>query len=166
MKILVISDSHGLHNNQELIEFENCDVNIHAGDSQLMYKDQDMQGFDVKIRGNCDFDNTYEVSELVEIIGHRIFVTHGHQYDVNFGLAHLLNEAKVNTAKIAVYGHTHVVNAVYEDNILILNPGSTRQSRSSYPKTYLILEIKADRYVVTIKDAESYTEIEQLEFIK
>ncbi len=164
MKILVISDSHGLSNNQELIEFENCDVNIHAGDSQLMMKDSDMKNFDVKVRGNCDFDQNYEISEVFLAENTKFFVTHGHYYDVNFSLVQLQNEAKLNQADIAVYGHTHVLNATYDAGLLTLNPGSTRQSRSRYQETYMILEITTNMYKVTVKDAKFYTEIEQMEF--
>ncbi len=164
MKILVISDSHGLHNNQELIDFENCDVNIHAGDSQLMYNDQDMKDFDVKVRGNCDFDRSFDISELVNIGNIKFFITHGHYYDVNFGLSQLINEAKLNNAQVAIYGHTHVVNASFDDGVLVLNPGSTRQSRSSYPKTYMVLEVNPDGYKISLKDANSFLELEKMEF--
>ncbi len=160
MKILIISDSHGLETNQEIISYENCDIAFHLGDSQLMANDRDLNQFNVKVRGNCDFDRNFPVSEVVEVSGLRFFLTHGHYYDVNYDLESLKQEAQLNNCNFALYGHTHVVNVENEEGLVTLNPGSTRKSRSNYPETYMVLEITATEYVISLKNAKSLMEIE------
>ncbi len=159
MKILIISDSHGLENNQEIINYENCDIALHLGDSQLMANDRDLSQFDVKVRGNCDFDRNFPISEVIEIADLRFFLTHGHYYDVNYGLSSLKNEAKLNHCDFALYGHTHVVNVDIEDEVVVLNPGSTRKSRSQYPESYMVLNITTTEYIISLKNAKSLMEI-------
>ncbi len=160
MKILVISDSHGLENNQEIISYENCNVAFHLGDSQLMANDRDLSQFNVKVRGNCDFDRNFTISEVVEISGLRFFLTHGHYYDVNYDLENLKKEAQLNHCNFALYGHTHVVNIDTDNDLITLNPGSTRKSRSHYPETYMVLKITATEYIISLKNAKSLMEIE------
>ncbi len=166
MRILVISDSHGLELNQEIIELEQCDLNIHCGDSQLMKNDRDMKQFDMIARGNCDFDRNYQINEVLDVNGLRLMVTHGHYFDVNYSMNSLLNAAMDKEIDIVFYGHTHVVNTLYKNGVLIVNPGSLRQSRSQYPRTYMIVEVLSDKFVITIKDASTYLEYETIEITK
>ncbi len=161
MRILVISDSHSLEKNQKIIDLENCDFNVHCGDSQLMSNDPDMKSFDMTCRGNCDFDRNYQISEVKDLNGLKLMVTHGHYFDVNYSLSSLRLAAIEKDVDVAFYGHTHVVNVDYQNNVLIINPGSLRQSRSAYPTTYVVLEMLADKFIVNIKDASSYQLIEQ-----
>ncbi len=166
MRILVISDSHGLEINNEIIDFEQCDISVHCGDSQLMADDQEMKRFDLRARGNCDFDRNYQINEVKDYNGLKLMVTHGHYFDVNFSLASLRNAAIDKGVDIVFYGHTHVVNASYENGVLIVNPGSIRQSRSTYPVSYMIVEVTTDSFNIIIKDAKSYTEIETITITK
>ncbi len=161
MKLLIMSDSHGLDTNNEIINHEKCNAAIHLGDSQLMENSAEMSKFDVKVRGNCDFDHNYPKSEVMTFDGVRFFVTHGHYYDVNFGLLALKNEALINKCEVALYGHTHILNVDFTDQaITLINPGSTRQSRSSYPVTYMVMEITESNFKITVKNAKSFSEIE------
>ncbi len=166
MRILVISDSHGLEMNDEIIKLEKCDINVHCGDSQLMKNDRDMKQFDMIARGNCDFDRNYQINDVAEYNGLRLMVTHGHYYDVNYSMNSLLNAAMDKEVDIAFYGHTHVVNTMYENGVLIVNPGSLRQSRSTYPQTYMVVEVLTDKFVIIINDASTYLDYESIEITK
>ncbi len=161
MKLLIISDSHGLETNNEIIDYESCDAAVHLGDSQLAEDSIEMRNFNVKVRGNCDFDYNYPKSEVISFAGVRFFLTHGHYYDVNYGLAALKNEALVNKCEVALYGHTHILNVEFDDkDITLINPGSTRQSRSIYPVTYMVMEINESSFKITVKNAKTFAEIE------
>ena len=88
MKYLVVSDNHG---NREVLETlfnhyrQSVDVMIHCGDSELSAQDSLWEGVE-KVTGNCDYDNGYPKTLTIETPLDRIFVTHGHLYDVRFGL--------------------------------------------------------------------------------
>lgn len=164
MKLLVISDSHGYKINNEIIDFENCDYNIHCGDSQLAYSDSEMRNFDLKVQGNCDFDKNYPKQDFLNTKYGKIMATHGHYFSVNYGLTDLARFAENEGCSIAFYGHTHVVVAEKVNDVILINPGSIAQSRSRYPKTYAVVEIKEQSNVtVHIKDASTYQEIETIE---
>ncbi len=160
MKLLIMSDSHGLTSNNEIVTYENCDAAFHLGDSQLMANQLEMSNYDIKVRGNCDFDRNYPEAEVITVGGVRFFLTHGHLYDVNYGLGRLKHEASENNCEVALYGHTHVVNVDTDDQIIALNPGSTRQSRSRYPETYMVMIINDDNFEVIVKNAKSFELIE------
>lgn len=162
MRILVISDSHGLEINNEIIDLEKCDLKVHCGDSQLMRNNHEMEGFDLLARGNCDLDRNYAVDDIKEIQGLRLMATHGHYYDVNYSLQSLVKVAINEQIDIVFYGHTHVVNTQFEKGVLIINPGSIRQSRSAYPTTYIVVEVLSDQFIIEIKDASSYTTIDTI----
>lgn len=166
MRILIISDSHGLEINNEIINFEQCDYQVHCGDSQLMMDNQEMKQFNLMVRGNCDFDQNYPLEAIKEINGLRLMASHGHCYGVNYSLSQLRDAALKQQIDIVFYGHTHVVNVNYENGVLIVNPGSIRQSRSSYPETYMLLEVTAQEFIITIKNAKTYQVVETKKITK
>lgn len=132
MNILVISDSHGIH--QELVELlsyyrDKVDVIVHCGDSELDSQDTTWLLTDAVVRGNMDFDKGYSDEKVLEVGGKRIFITHGHLFNVNVSRTDLALKAKRMGADIALYGHTHVLNAQVTQGVLCVNPGSLKQSR-------------------------------------
>jgi putative phosphoesterase len=56
--------------------------------------------------------------------GKRFFFTHGHVYDVKYGLYRLDLAAREYQADIALFGHTHVPYEEYADGLYLFNPGS------------------------------------------
>ena len=56
-------------------------------------------------------------------------LTHGHNYNVNYGLMNLSYKAEEENAQIVLYGHTHRYNVDYINNIFFLNPGSVSRPR-------------------------------------
>lgn len=150
MKVLVMSDTHGyIFNAKRAIE-KNRDVElvIHLGDyfrdalqlSQL-YPDIKFE----YIYGNCDFGiDNISPDRTIEILGKRIFITHGHKYSVKWSYDNILAKASLEKADAVLFGHTHVSVIDYVKNTLIINPGSISESRSSNPESYAILEITED----------------------
>ena len=49
--------------------------------------------------------------------------------------------ARQNGCDIALYGHTHIANILYEDGIYIVNPGSCSQSRNG-KESYAVIDIE------------------------
>lgn len=153
MRILIVSDSHGL--TDELTEIKEhslgIDKLIHCGDSELESNHPSLEGYAV-VRGNCDIDNTFP-EELVEEIGeHRMFITHGHRYAVKTTLLNLNYRAREVGARIVCFGHSHYLGAEMIEGILFINPGSIRQPRGRKEKTYVILDVANDTINLSVYD--------------
>lgn len=141
MRILVVSDTHG---SEELLQQAigaqpQAAAVIHLGDGAreaqiLADKFPDIPFY--QVRGNCDWGlptDALPVSRLERMGGKRVFCTHGHTYDVKYGLYRATMAARENRADVLLYGHTHQAFTAYDDGLHILNPGSlSRGGRPSY----------------------------------
>ncbi|MEH7354294.1 metallophosphoesterase [Neobacillus drentensis] len=146
-KVLVISDSHGLTKELEIIRerhLKEVDLMIHCGDSQLMPDDKAISGY-LTVMGNCDFGGGYPMETISEAAGRKFFITHGHRYSVKSTLMKLKYKAQEVNADIVCFGHSHVLGAEVIDGTLFLNPGSIRLPRERLEKTYVILELLVDK---------------------
>ena len=130
MKIAVFSDSH---NKTEGIDAALnkvstvIDAVIHLGDccsdiEKYRFIYPDLEFFDV--RGNCDYGSCNRAEHVFELAGKRIFITHGHLYDVKCGYKKIISAAKNKSADICMFGHTHNADIFYDEETLFLNPGS------------------------------------------
>ncbi len=148
-RILVFSDTHGSIDAARSIiaETENVYCIFHLGDNcrdaEALRKACGKRV--VSIRGNCDYDPSVPLKEIVNIDGARILLVHGHQYHVNSSLLHLSLAAQEANATAVCYGHTHRSLIEYENGIMILNPGSPTRPRGC-AASYAILEVE-DGYV-------------------
>ncbi len=140
MKALVLSDSHGGFNNLvKAVENENdISMIIFAGDVQ---KDVDklIKAYPqipvAYVLGNNDWfvhDVPFEIT--FTFAGKRVFLTHGHKYNVKSGLYSLLMKSKEVNADICIFGHTHTAYNETTDGVLMLNPGTAWLS-------YAVLEV-------------------------
>lgn len=143
MKIGIIGDTHGSRRSLEIIEKNFSKVNffVHTGDhwtdGQLLEKKLRVPVLAVK--GNCDSgDFSSELRFAVK--GYRFFVTHGHQYQVKFGLQRLYYRSKEEQTDYCIYGHTHVPHCERIDGILFLNPGSLTWPRNAEQYAGILLE--------------------------
>ncbi len=71
----------------------------------------------------------------------KIFLTHGHRYNVYMGTKMLREEAQKREAFATFYGHTHISNAQVEKRPFLLNPGSCALPRGGMPHTFAIVTI-------------------------
>ncbi len=145
MKVLIVSDSHGL--TKELIELKNkyrteVETMIHCGDSEFEAHSEAMSEY-IAVRGNCDFDSNFGNDQLVssKSNGLAFYVTHGHIYNVKMTLMNLRYRAEEIGANVVCFGHSHIAGAELIDNMLFINPGSIRLPRLRKEKTYAILEV-------------------------
>ena len=108
----------------------------------------------VYVRGNCDYSFTdAPEEETLRFEGRRILLTHGHRYDVKWGLDRLAMEAAVRDVDIVLFGHTHLPTEKYypagtsvcgvtlEKPVYLFNPGSLRESRGGYSAGFGVLEL-------------------------
>ncbi|MEJ9149952.1 metallophosphoesterase [Bacillus smithii] len=150
MKLLVVSDSHGdteiLKDLKARYEQE-MDAMFHCGDSELPADSEVMKGY-IVVRGNCDMDDRYPYDIVEEIKGKRIFMTHGHRYDVKASFSKLKQKAKANKADFVFFGHSHQAVAEKIGETLFLNPGSILLPRGRKERTYAIVELDGDDSVV------------------
>jgi len=149
---LVMSDSHYDRKVVEHLKAKyqgQVSAIFHCGDSELESSDSVWSGITV-VAGNCDYDPGYKESQLVEVEGKRVLITHGHLYNVGFGLDRYNYFAEEQQADIALFGHIHQPVAQMIGKTLFINPGSVSQPRGQYNiKMYATVEILSNSYKVT-----------------
>lgn len=152
MKIVVVSDSHGDRAIiQELVNkyAGQVDAIFHCGDSELLADDPLVSQLRI-VQGNMDFAE-FPDHLVQEISGKRILLTHGHHQNVNGGLLNLELYARSLSADIVLFGHTHQLGAVFDDQMLFVNPGSIAYPRGQYAGlggTYAIISMDQRNYTV------------------
>ena len=132
MRILVLSDSHGMPSRiLDAVEAHpEAEALIFLGDGE---RDLDtvesyyhsLQNV-IKVAGNCDFSSSLPLLRVVTLGGKKIYCTHGHAEHVKYGTDELLLRARQEGADIVLYGHTHTGVTCYDDGLYIMNPGSIR----------------------------------------
>lgn len=154
MRVAVISDTHRhLYSiNQAAKLLQDADILIHLGDNveDVEALEKSFKGKVISVRGNCDFASFTPAERLEVVEGKRIFITHGHKYDVKYGLLKLKYRAKEVEADIALFGHTHEKVEIYEEGIWFVNPGSAALPRDS-SQSLAILEIDKDKVQVMFR---------------
>ena len=149
MKILVVSDTHGsIGNTVSLIEEINPDYIIHLGDiaedCDVLKSIYPMKRILCVLGNNDFFCKNYPIDRIAEIGGKVIYMCHGHKLGVKSGLELLKKTAKEKGADIALFGHTHSAYTETADNLIIMNPGSTR--------TYGLINIENENVTAKVYD--------------
>lgn len=146
MKVMIVSDSHRQHGNLEkAIEREGkLDLMVHLGDAEgCEYYIEQIAGCPLEIiSGNNDFFSDLEREKEITIGKYKVFMTHGHYYNVSLGPEKLLEEGRSRGVDIVMFGHTHRPLLDIEDDIVLLNPGSISYPRQEGKKpTYMMMEL-------------------------
>lgn len=155
MKILFISDIHGLKTNLELIDNKfrklHCNTLVVLGD---LYLSMDMEGYDPKyvkefllsykdkmicMKGNCDTSIDVETSPFqiidgvykLQTINNDLYLTHGHIYNET-------NWDKTNS--ILIFGHYHIPFIKKIESNYYLNPGSISKPKGIYDASYMVYD--------------------------
>lgn len=150
MKLLVMSDTHGDAEIIKQVRERHMDVDaiIHCGDSELPFDHEYLQRVK-RVRGNCDRDSRYPEEELFDVSEKRIFVTHGHLFNVKSTTMNIFYRAKELEADVVFFGHSHVLGCELLDNVLFVNPGSLLKPRGIDDKSYVIVEYINDQWIVS-----------------
>ena len=148
--MLIFSDSHNesRYMKKALEMNSNADMIVHLGDgaadlSKIFPADYEKPL--ILIEGNGEYygwvgvDRRYrpKKSDMVEFEGKKIFMTHGHLYDVKYGIERIAARAYCDGADIVLFGHTHIPLIKYIPEgteleyvgktsrpLLLFNPGS------------------------------------------
>ena len=136
-RLLIVSDSHGRTDGiaHLMAKIERPDLILHLGDHQdpLSEIELELDCPVLGVSGNCDHDISagwLPTERLVSIANLRIFMTHGHHYQVKQGLDHLARIAAKPpfSADLICFGHTHhpmiQERKVAGRQVRLLNPGS------------------------------------------
>ena len=149
MKLVIVSDTHGsLAELEGVIRKEDgMDLMVHCGDlcgswGRLAEK----APCEVRIvSGNCDYDPSVPDEVIFDLFTHRILVTHGHFHHVKRDIFEIVAYAKEKGCDIVMYGHTHSPGVSYEQDVLLINPGSLRYPRSRTGRPcYAVMEAEED----------------------
>ncbi|ACD96212.1 metallophosphoesterase family protein [Trichlorobacter lovleyi] len=153
MRILVVSDTHG--NQAALLRAHEaagrCEAIIHLGDGEedaalLAVLDEGCPV--VRLAGNCDLGSTAPRELIREWAGVRLLLCHGDRYGVKGGLARLLEQGRATGVDAVLYGHTHLAQAVRQEGIWLINPGTLTAPAPFH--SYAILELSHAGLQVTI----------------
>jgi len=133
MLIAVFSDSHGSVDPMiHAIREERPDLVLHLGDhardAEALQKE--FPALDIRyVRGNCDWGSDAEEVLTPVADGVRIFMTHGHRYNVKYTLDALANAAHFAGAALALFGHTHQSEYKVMGDVTLFNPGAAGPGR-------------------------------------
>lgn len=156
MKILIISDIHGITTNlnhiKTIFESKKCDQLIVLGDLYHCYVSHSdcnisfvksfLESFPclICLRGNNDHISDVENSKFpilsgffkMEVDGICLYFTHGHQYHMDY-------HPTIHSG-VLIYGHDHVPMIQTKNNMIYINAGSVSLPRKASFSTYVFYE--------------------------
>ena len=163
MKILFISDIHGITDNLNFIEKkineENIDKLVCLGDlyytGPIYEKSNKINSkgvFDfltkyndilICMMGNCDSNVDIKASDfpinkgisLINVDNFDIYITHGNEYSFE-------KNKKLNRTGVLVYGHEHIPYIKKDKNMIYVNVGSISLPKDNNNPTYAIYKEK------------------------
>lgn len=147
MKILIVSDTHGKHENLNTVlrKEKPIDRLIHLGDAEG-YEEyiEELAECPVDIvAGNNDFFSQLPMEKEISLGKYKVLLTHGHYYRVAMGVEDIKREAIARGMDIVMFGHTHRPLLECAKNLVTLNPGSISYPRQDGKKpTYIIMRIE------------------------
>lgn len=140
MRILVVSDSHGLADRlNKIVDQVAADHVIHCGDFCTEKSLLPKKSITV-VQGNCDFEELAQ-EQIWETDHFRFYVTHGHRFGVKSSVLSLHERGQEVGAQIVCFGHSHIPFCEQLQGILMVNPGSIASPRGGMPPTYACIEL-------------------------
>ncbi len=156
MRVLIASDTHGRDKNLLKVteQEKNIDFMVHLGDiGRLEEYIEEVTGLACfAVRGNNDYGSLLPDENIIMLGKHRTFITHGHQYGVNYTVNDLVRHAKALDCDIALYGHTHYPEVDEISGVTVVNPGSLTYPRQpGHEYSYVIANIDEESGNVTFE---------------
>jgi uncharacterized protein len=149
MEILVLSDSHGNTSkfNRVIDKHPNIEYVIHLGDygNDISFINMVRPAFITEaVQGNTDTKRIFPNEKLLQLVGKRIFIAHGHNYGVKKEMTSLIAKGREEKADVVLFGHTHEPKIQMTDGIWLINPGSISKPKILMKPTYAILELSKE----------------------
>ena len=160
MRVGIFSDSHGdiYHLERLLDSMGQLDMVLFLGDiaQDSEWLKNKLERIPYKpvfwaVRGNNDLSSKLPYDRTILVGQRRLFMTHGHLYQVRTGISSLVRKAKEEGASIALFGHTHDALCTWESGVLVINPGAAGNPYGAHRARACILEIENDD--LSVKDA-------------
>lgn len=134
MKIAVFSDTHSQTALMvEAVRRTRPEVVIHLGDhdrdTEILRREFPQIPL-YAVRGNCDLASDAPDRDLVPLGPVKAFITHGHLYNVRWGVDSLVYAAQEQNCRLALYGHTHCADSQEIGGVKVVNPGTAGQGRT------------------------------------
>lgn len=158
MKIGIISDTHINNDVSRLDKIINLlgdiGIIIHAGDYTSMLTIDELKKFTgfMGVYGNVDNDDirkSLKEKVIVEIMGYKIGIYHGHgQGKTTMDRAY--DMFADDNVDIIVFGHSHQPVIMTKGGILMLNPGSPTNKRRERWFSYILLELNKEGISATL----------------
>ena len=134
IRAAVFSDTHA--NTARMVEAVRAlrpDCLIHLGD---LVRDTEVLRREFpelplhRVCGNCDIGSGAPDRLVVELGPVKLFLTHGHLYNVDWSLDYLVYAAQEAGARAALFGHTHEALNVEIGGVQVMNPGTAGKGRT------------------------------------
>lgn len=149
MKIVVVSDSH---NNESAVQkvkeyVKDADVLLFLGDGEEDLEDitENFKGQLYAVRGNCDFSREIPEERLLVIEDKRIFMCHGHRYNVKYDYNNIYYRGREVEADIVLFGHSHKPMIENNNGMILMNPGSISHGPALTKRSIGIIELEDNR---------------------
>lgn len=142
MRAAVFSDTHS--NTLPMLEaVRRCrpDMIIHLGDHDrdaAVLREEFPEIPLYNVCGNCDLAPLAPNADTVPMGPVKAFITHGHLYNVNYGIDSLVYAAQEQGCKLALFGHTHSVLQKDIGGVRVINPGTAGKGRDL---TWALIEV-------------------------
>lgn len=145
---IVFSDIHGNREafNKMLPLINENDGAIFAGDGVLTFSRKEIAGEFYAVKGNND-NSLYPSEQIIEIEGHKVFLTHGDLYGVRYGLTRLKLKAEETGCDVVIFGHTHSPEIVTEGGITFINPGSCERFAAVKTFAYVVFDKTVSAFI-------------------
>lgn len=149
MKVLIVSDTHRQDANlcRVLENVKELDLMIHLGDAEGSEDFfEAIADCPVEIiSGNNDFFSRLPREKIINLGKYKVWLTHGHYYNVSFTYEKIIKEAEYKNADIVMFGHIHRPVLEKHNNIMLVNPGSLSYPRQADRRpSYIIMQIDDD----------------------
>lgn len=146
MKVLVVSDTHGIDENLETAVYREApfDMLVHCGDveGREIFIEALAEVPCCIVAGNNDFFSDLPREEEIDLAGKKFLVTHGHYYGVSMNLEGIVEEAASRNCDGVMFGHIHRPVLEVIDGIMVINPGSLSYPRQKGRRpSYIVLEV-------------------------
>jgi putative phosphoesterase len=162
LKIALLSDSHAELSNEIIKLVKDCDIAVHAGDIcsfDVLKLLQPKLDHVIAVAGNNDKPYVWDVKdwkivnslpEKIELkfVSGCLSVEHGHHHDMYKPSHDSLRKSNQNS-KMIVYGHTHHQIIDDSDEIIVVNPGASGNTRNHGGPSCLKLIIKNDQWNIS-----------------
>lgn len=152
VKVAIISDTHGVIDNNIIDVVKNCDRVLHAGDicgAHILEQLTSISPVVTAVAGNNDASGLWPIEEThvvnalpqiaeIQLPGGVLVMEHGHRHGMQKPCHASLRKTHAH-ARAIVYGHTHSMLVDKDEAPWVINPGAAGKTRTRGGSSCLVL---------------------------